>query len=79
MINKANQLLYMAIVQDCKETVLSAGTVVVANKSVEGVRTKPLFQVLVYHGKVRYIYLLYCDVFMMQLKFYSCHVKPSEI
>ena len=30
----------------CKETVLSAGTVVIAHKSAEGVQTEPLFQAL---------------------------------
>ena len=49
-----------------------AGTVVVAHKSAEGVRTKLSFKVLA-------AYSLYCDAFMMQLKFYNCHMKHSKI
>ena len=56
----------------CKESFLSAGTVVVTHKSAEGVWTKPLFQALA-------IYSIYCDVFVMQMKFYNCHMKRSKI
>ena len=54
---------------------LCAGTVVVANKSVEGVRTKLSFQGKTtstgYHGTVWYI------LYLTQLKFCSCHMKSD--
>ena len=62
----------------CKETVLSAVTVVVAHRSAEGVQTKLSFQALAVPWDWYGIFVI-LGVFMTQLKFYNCHVKRSEI